>query len=137
MDGNDFLAVFAATRWAAIRARAGGGPTLIELYTYRAAAHSTSDDPDRYRPADEWEHWPLGDPVERLKQHLITLDEWSETDHEQLREELEETVSMTWKEAISLGTLNEGPRPPASAMFEHVYKEMPPHLVEQRRQQER
>ena len=137
VDGNDFLAAFAATRWAANRARAGGGPTLIELYTYRASAHSTSDDPDKYRPADEWEHWPLGDPIERLKQHLIVLGEWSEAEHEQLQVELREAVSKTWEEALSLGTLNEGPHPPVSAMFEHVYKEMPPHLVEQRRQLER
>ena len=137
VDGNDFPAVFAATRWAAQRARTGGGPTLIELYTYRAAAHSTSDDPAKYRPVDEWQHWPLGDPVERLKQHLIALGEWSEAKHEQMQAELEELVSNTWEEAISLGTLHEGPHPPASAMFEHVYKEMPPHLAEQRRQLER
>ena len=136
VDGNDFLAVFAATRWAAHRARAGGGPTLIELYTYRVAPHSTSDDPGRYRPADEWEHWPLGDPVERLKQHLISLDVWSEAEHKQMQMELEETVNSTWEKAIALGTLDEGPHPPVSAMFEHVYKEMPPHLEEQRRQLE-
>ena len=71
VDGNDLLAVYAVTRWAADRARSGGGPTLIELVTYRGGAHSTSDDPTRYRPKDEWEAFPLGDPVERLKQHLI------------------------------------------------------------------
>ena len=136
VDGNDFLAVFSATRWAANRARAGGGPSLIELYTYRASAHSTSDDPGKYRPVNEWEHWPLGDPVDRLKQHLIALGEWSEAEHEQMQNELEEAVSKTWEEAISMGTLTEGPLPPVSAMFEHVYKEMPPHLLEQRRQLE-
>ena len=136
VDGNDFLAVFAATRWAANRARAGGGPTLIELYTYRAAAHSTSDDPARYRPSDEWERWPLGDPITRLKQHLIARGEWSEAQHEQLQAELAETVQHAWQKAISLGTLNEGPRPPDAAMFEHVYKDLPPHLLEQRRQLE-
>jgi 2-oxoisovalerate dehydrogenase E1 component alpha subunit len=47
------------------------GPTLIEWVTYRAGAHSTSDDPSRYRPADDWQHFPLGDPIARLKQHLI------------------------------------------------------------------
>ncbi len=62
VDGNDFLAVYAVTQWAAQRARTGGGPTLIELVTYRAAAHSTSDDPARYRAKDDQEHWPLGDP---------------------------------------------------------------------------
>ena len=136
VDGNDFLATFAATQWAANRARAGGGPTLIELYTYRAAAHSTSDDPGKYRPADEWEHWPLGDPIVRLKQHLISLNEWSEAEHEHMETELNEAVTSTWDEAISMGTLNDGPRPPVAAMFEHVYKEMPPHLIKQRQQLE-
>lgn len=134
VDGNDFLAAYAATKWAAERAREGGGPTLIELYTYRAAAHSTSDDPSRYRPADEWECWPLGDPIERLKQHLIGLGVWSQEEHEQLEKELNEHVMACWKEAISYGTLTEGPQPPVAAMFEQVYKEMPPHLVKQRQQ---
>src|SRR5690606_15153188 len=66
VDGNDFLAVHAATTWARERAMRGAGATLIELVTYRAAAHSTSDDPTRYRPADEYAQWPLGDPIERL-----------------------------------------------------------------------
>src|SRR5277367_3059095 len=78
VDGNDFLAVYAVTQWAAERARAGHGPTLIELVTYRAAAHSTSDDPTRYRPRDDYQHWPLGDPIERLKQHLMHLGHWTE-----------------------------------------------------------
>ena len=71
VDGNDFLAVHAVTAWAAERARRGFGPTLIEHVTYRAGAHSTSDDPSRYRPRDDYEFWPLGDPVERLKRHLV------------------------------------------------------------------
>ena len=79
VDGNDFLAVYAATAWAAERARAGHGATLIEHVTYRAGAHSTSDDPVRYRPRDEFDAWPLGDPVARLKAHLIALGEWDET----------------------------------------------------------
>src|SRR6202012_5458769 len=78
VDGNDFLAVYAATQWAEQRARAGLGATLIEHYTYRVEAHSTSDDPSRYRPADEAKSWPLGDPVERLKTHLIAIGKWSE-----------------------------------------------------------
>src|ERR1700739_2005590 len=78
VDGNDFLAVFAVTQWAAERARANLGATLIELYTYRAEGHSTSDDPSRYRPAEEGKNWPLGDPLARLKKHLIALGEWSE-----------------------------------------------------------
>src|SRR5262249_32900602 len=122
VDGNDFLAVHAVTAWAAERARAGYGPTLIELFTYRASAHSTSDDPSKYRPADEAAHWPLGDPVERLKKHLIALGEWSEDRHQALDAELLDYVTKTAKEAESYGTLADGPAPPVRTMFEDVYK---------------
>lgn len=133
VDGNDFLATYAATQWAASRARQGQGPTLIELYTYRAAPHSSSDDPSKYRPVDEWEHWPLGDPIERLKQHLFCIGEWTEQQHQQLTDELLAHVKTAWNEAISHGTLNEGPYPPVSAMFDDVYKELPTHLKKQRK----
>jgi len=132
VDGNDFLAVYAATRWAADRARTGGGATVIELVTYRAAAHSTSDDPARYRPRDEYQLWPLGDPVERLKQHLIVLGEWSEERHKSLTEELDAHVAAAWKEALSYGTMNDGPRLDRDLMFEDVFKEIPEHLRRQR-----
>ena len=134
VDGNDFLAVYAVTQWAAERARQSGGPTLIELVTYRAAAHSTSDDPSRYRPKEEWKAWPLGDPIVRLKQHLIALGEWSEERHTALEKELEAYVTACWKEAASYGTLTEGPTLDPATMFEDVYKEMPPHLARQRQQ---
>ncbi|MFO0336985.1 MAG: thiamine pyrophosphate-dependent enzyme [Pseudomonadota bacterium] len=134
VDGNDFLAVYAVTQWAAERARTGSGPTLIEHVTYRAAAHSTSDDPSRYRPKDEYERWPLGDPVERLKIHLVALGEWSEERHAALAKELEEDVTKSWKEATKFGTLTEGPKLDPDLMFEDVYKEMPPHLEKQRAQ---
>jgi len=134
VDGNDFLAVYAVTQWAAERARTGAGPTLIELVTYRAGAHSTSDDPARYRPKEEFERWPLGDPIERLKRHLIGLGEWSEQRHQALQAELEEVVASSWKEAVTYGTLNEGPRLDPASMFEDVFKEMPEHLKRQREQ---
>src|SRR5260221_3993242 len=132
VDGNDFLAVHAATRWAADRARTGRRATVIELVTYRAAAHSTSDDPARYRPRDEYQSWPLGDPVERLKQHLIVLGEWSEERHQSLTEELDAQVAAAWKEALSYGTMNDGPRLHRDLMFEDVFKEIPEHLRRQR-----
>ena len=131
VDGNDFLAVHAVTQWAAQRARTGSGPTLIELVTYRAAAHSTSDDPARYRAKDDQEHWPLGDPILRLKQHLIKLGEWSEERHQALSAELEALVNSSWKEATSYGTMSEGPRLDSDLMFEDVFKEMPEHLKKQ------
>jgi 2-oxoisovalerate dehydrogenase E1 component alpha subunit len=132
VDGNDYLAVHAATAWAAERARAGHGATLIEHVTYRAGAHSTSDDPSRYRPKDEFPAWPLGDPVERLKQHLIGLGEWSDARHAALVEELETTVADAWKQAMTYGTLTEGPRLDPSLMFDDIFKELPPHLEAQR-----
>ncbi len=134
VDGNDFLAVYAVTQWAAERARTGGGATLVELVTYRAAAHSTSDDPSRYRPKDEYQRWPLGDPIDRLKKHLIGLDEWSEERHAALVRECEEEVTAAWKEAVSYGTLSEGPRLDPSLLFEDVFKELPEHLRRQREQ---
>jgi 2-oxoisovalerate dehydrogenase E1 component alpha subunit len=78
VDGNDFLAVYAASKWAAERASNNLGPTLIEWVTYRAGPHSTSDDPSKYRPADDWTCFPLGDPIARLKKHMIGLGIWSE-----------------------------------------------------------
>jgi 2-oxoisovalerate dehydrogenase E1 component alpha subunit len=134
VDGNDFLAVYAASRWAAERARANLGPTLIEWVTYRAGAHSTSDDPSRYRPADDWQHYPLGDPIARLKQHLIRIGAWSEAEHETTRAEIEAQVLDAQKEAERSGTLLDGQIPPVASMFEDVYKEMPWHLREQLKQ---
>ncbi len=132
VDGNDFLAVYAVTQWAAERARTGAGPTLIEHVTYRAAAHSTSDDPARYRAKDDYQHWPLGDPIERLKHHLIKIGVWSEEQHRKLTAELEALILASWKEAVTYGTLNEGPRLETDLMFEDVFKEMPAHLQRQR-----
>jgi 2-oxoisovalerate dehydrogenase E1 component alpha subunit len=132
VDGNDFLAVYSVTQWAAERARVGAGPTLIELVTYRAGAHSTSDDPTRYRAKDDYKHWPLGDPIERLKQHLINLGDWSEERHQALTTELDASIALSWKEAVTYGTLNEGPRLDSDLLFEDVFKEMPLHLQRQR-----
>ena len=133
VDGNDFLAIYSATLWAADRARRGGGPTLIELVTYRGGAHSTSDDPSKYRPKDEWDKFPLGDPVERLKQHLIAERNWSEAKHEALEAKLREEVMAAWKEAQQYGTMTEGPWLDPATMFDDVYAEVPAHLASQRR----
>jgi 2-oxoisovalerate dehydrogenase E1 component alpha subunit len=136
VDGNDFLAVYAASRWAAERARANLGPTLIEWVSYRAGAHSTADDPSKYRPEDDWAHFPLGDPVARLQQHLIAIDAWSEDQHRKAQAELEAEVSAAQKQAESHGTLLDGHIPGVAAMFEDVFKEMPEHLRRQREQAE-
>lgn len=134
VDGNDALAVYSATRWAADRARSNNGPTLIELFTYRAEGHSTSDDPGAYRPADAAKKWPLGDPIERLKQHLSALGEWDEERHSRLHEELDAEIRRTQKEAEKLGTLGQDDDPEVISMFEDVFEDTPWHLREQRDQ---
>lgn len=134
VDGNDFLAVYAASSWAIERARSNLGPTLIEWVTYRAGAHSTSDDPTKYRPADELDSWPMGDPIERLKTHLIGKGAWDEERHEKMEQELKNEIRTAAKEAESHGTLGKGPVPGTGEMFEHVYKDMPTHLQKQRKQ---
>ncbi len=134
VDGNDYLAVHAVARWAVERARSNLGPTLIEYVTYRVGAHSTSDDPSAYRPKTESEAWPLGDPVLRLKQHLIRLGAWSDERHAQAEAEILAGVIAVQKEAETHGTLHTGPHPSARDMFEGVYEEMPPHLRRQRQQ---
>ena len=100
--------------------------------TYRAAAHSTSDDPSRYRPKEEWRAWPLGDPIERLKHHLIALGEWSEERHAALEKELDAHVTACWKEAVTLRHAFRRPALDPLTMFEDVFKEMPPNLARQR-----
>lgn len=133
VDGNDFLAVWAATEWAVARARANLGATLIEFFTYRAAGHSTSDDPGRYRPVDEAAHWPLGDPIARLKQYLIDIGEWDETRHIQSEAELSEMVRSAAKEGEAVGTLGKS-KPPVSEMFEGVFERPDWRVVEQRKE---
>jgi 2-oxoisovalerate dehydrogenase E1 component alpha subunit len=134
VDGNDYLAVYAVAKWAAERARRNLGPTLVEYVTYRVGAHSTSDDPSAYRPKTESDAWPLGDPIIRLKNHLILRGAWSEERHKQAEAEILDTVITAQKEAESYGTLHAGAKPSAREMFDGVYAEMPPHLRRQRQQ---
>lgn len=132
VDGNDFLAVLSVSRWAAERARRGHGPTLIEWVTYRKGAHSTSDDPSRYRPTDEAEQWPLGDPLDRLRDHMIregmidlaTYDAWVG--------EAEDEMRLAEQEAEKVGLVAEGQGASAKYIFEQVYAEAPGRLLEQR-----
>jgi 2-oxoisovalerate dehydrogenase E1 component alpha subunit len=134
VDGNDFLAVYAASQWALERARSNCGPTLIEWVTFRAGPHSTSDDPSKYRPANDAARFPLGDPIARLKQHLIALGAWSDAEHEATQKEMEAAVASAQKEAEQYGTLADGHVRSPAEMFEDVYKEMPAHLRRQRQE---
>lgn len=134
VDGNDALAVYAATQWAAERARTNQGATLIEHFTYRTEGHSTSDDPTQYRSAGEPTAWPLGDPIRRLKDHLIGLGEWDEERHAIQDREVAEEVRAAQKAAEANGILGHGLHQPLDSLFDGVFEEMPWHLREQRQQ---
>jgi 2-oxoisovalerate dehydrogenase E1 component alpha subunit len=134
VDGNDALAVYAATRWAADRARSNKGPTLIEFFTYRAEGHSTSDDPTGYRPAGEPGAWPLGDPIARLKDHLVALNEWDDDRDAALDKEIDAQVRAAQKAAEVNGVLPQQGFERIGSMFEDVFADTPWHLKEQREQ---
>ncbi|MGZ2410687.1 2-oxoisovalerate dehydrogenase E1 component subunit alpha [Sphingomonas sp. F9_3S_D5_B_2] len=134
VDGNDALAVYAAVKWASERARTNAGPTLVEFFTYRAEGHSTSDDPSGYRPTNEAKSWPLGDPIERLRTHLITIGEWDDERQAALTAEADAAVRSAQKESEKLGILPEQGKDDVGSMFEDVYADVPWHLAEQREQ---
>jgi 2-oxoisovalerate dehydrogenase E1 component alpha subunit len=110
------------------------GPTVIELLSYRASAHSTSDEPSKYRPADEASHWPLGDPIARLQAHLVALGTWSDEQHSHLAAEVDSQVRDAQREAESYGTMGTGEHHSPATMFDDVFKEMPWHLRRQRQE---
>ncbi|MEM9810623.1 MAG: thiamine pyrophosphate-dependent enzyme [Pseudomonadota bacterium] len=132
VDGNDVPAVIAATRFAAERARSGLGAIGIEFITYRGGAHSTSDDPSKYRPAEELSAWPLGDPIERLKQHLAALGAVSTDDAAKLEAEVETEMREAENRAEANGLVHEGQGASPEVMFDNVYAELPSHLVKQK-----
>lgn len=131
VDGNDFLAVYAASSWAAERARRGGGATVIEHYTYRMEGHSTSDDPTKYRPLEEPEAWPYGDPIKRLMDHLVLIGEWDAERQEALEDKIKKKIRTAYKAAEKHGSLATGTRIDPTTMFEQVYETLPTHLIEQ------
>jgi 2-oxoisovalerate dehydrogenase E1 component alpha subunit len=134
VDGNDALAVHAAVQWSSERARSNNGPTLIEFFTYRAEGHSTSDDPSGYRPANEAKAWPLGDPLERLKAHVVALGEWDEKRHAETTAECDAMVRAAQKESEKLGILPQQGSHDIGSVFEDVYADLPWNLAEQREQ---
>ena len=134
VDGNDYLAAYAASQWAAERARSNLGPTLLEWITLRRGAHSTSDDPSVYRPDDEVDSFPLGDPIDRLRQHLTVSGEWDDDRHEDLQRAVGAEVDAAFAEADSHGSMKSGVIPNPHTMFDDVYRDLPRQLREQRQQ---
>ena len=125
VDGNDVLASYAVTRKALDDARNGQGPTLVEAYTYRMGAHTTSDDPTRYRLASDLEAWKLKDPLERMKSFLYKQQLVDGEFFAQLQADADALAARIRKGCLEM------PDPDPSAMFTHVYAETTPLLQEQ------
>lgn len=128
VDGNDVLAVLAATREAAARARDGKGPTMIECVTYRLSVHTTADDPSKYRDEEEVEEWRRRDPIPRYQGHLKDRGLLSDGDIDDLEKEIAGEIDGAWNEAQQQMERLDEP----TAIFEHHYAELPPYLKEQR-----
>jgi 2-oxoisovalerate dehydrogenase E1 component alpha subunit len=128
VDGNDVLASYAVTKKALDAARHGQGPTLVEAFTYRMGAHTTSDDPTRYRLASELEAWKLKDPLERMKSFLYKQQLVDSDFFGSLEEEADALAARLRKGCLEM------PDPPPSSMFEHVYAEPSPLLDLQQQQ---
>jgi pyruvate dehydrogenase E1 component alpha subunit/2-oxoisovalerate dehydrogenase E1 component alpha subunit len=126
VDGNDVLAVYHAVSSALARARRGEGPTFIEALTYRIGAHSTSDDPSRYRSQQEVDAWEARDPLKRLRHHLVTAGLLDDLQDEALEQELNASIGHAIAEAEA------HPPPSRASLFEDVYSELPWHLREQK-----
>lgn len=126
VDGNDLVAVHDAARRALARARAGGGPTLIEALTYRLGDHTTADDASRYRdPAVVQEQWSF-EPLTRLRNYLVKLGAWGPEKEEALARECAETVTAAVEAYLAT------PPPATAAMFDHLFATLPAALAVQR-----
>jgi pyruvate dehydrogenase E1 component alpha subunit len=126
VDGNDVLAVYAAAKEAADRARSGGGPTLIEALTYRMENHTTADDAFRYRPAEELQYWKERDPIDRMRKFLVSRRLWNDQKEAALTEEAAAAIEA------EVERLEAMPAPSPLEMFESMYSQMPWNLQEQR-----
>jgi pyruvate dehydrogenase E1 component alpha subunit len=125
VDGNDVLAIYAVMCEAVARARQGQGPTLIEAYTYRMGAHTTADDPTKYREAAEVEEWKARDPLLRVQRYLQQAGLWSESWEQDMLEACTTEVEQAMAEAAAV------PPPAPQDMFRYMYAEMTPQLLEQ------
>ena len=125
VDGNDMFAVYSVTQEALKKARAGKGPTLIECVTYRLGAHTTADDPSRYRSKEEEEEWKKKDPIDRVRKFMQKKDIWKDADDKKLLEDVESKVNSSVKRAEALSP------PKAEDMFTSVYHDLTKDLKEQ------
>jgi pyruvate dehydrogenase E1 component alpha subunit/2-oxoisovalerate dehydrogenase E1 component alpha subunit len=131
VDGNDLLAVYKVLADAIARARDGRGPTFVEAVTYRIGAHSTSDDPTRYRSDAEVEEWKRKDPLDRLRRYLVHQGLLDDASDARLEEELTAEIAAAVKEVENL------PAPDRASLFEDVYARPTWNLVEQQAELEK
>jgi 2-oxoisovalerate dehydrogenase E1 component alpha subunit len=128
VDGNDVLACYAVSRAALRRAREGSGPTFVEAYTYRMGAHTTSDDPTRYRVNEELEHWKLKDPIARVKAYLVRSGVTQEDFFDSVEEEADQIAVRLRKGCLEM------PDPNPLDIFDQVYEDESPELAREREQ---
>jgi 2-oxoisovalerate dehydrogenase E1 component alpha subunit len=128
VDGNDVLAVYAVTKAALQRARDGSGPTFVEAYTYRMGAHTTSDDPTRYRLSADLENWKLKDPIERVKAYLVRHTDTGDDFFDDVTAESDKLAARLRADCLAL------PDPSPLSIFDQVYEETTPELIAQRDQ---
>ncbi len=115
VDGNDLFAVYKVAKDALAKARNGKGPTLIECYTYRMGAHTTSDDPARYRSQEEVDYWKKRNPIDRVRKFMVKKNIWNDSDEQKLLKDAEEKINETVRRAESVG------EPKSEEMFDYVY----------------
>jgi len=131
VDGNDYFAMLAATQAAQKAALKGEGPVLIEAVTYRKGAHTTSDDPTKYRTKEEEESWLKTDPIDRMRKHLISKKLWSDEEEEKLIKEYKKEVDRQFEEAENY------PEYPINEVFDNLYEDKPQDLIDQQREYEK
>jgi pyruvate dehydrogenase E1 component alpha subunit len=126
VDGNDVMAVYDVVVAAVERARAGGGPTLIEAVTYRMGFHNTTDNPSRYRNPDEYEEARLRDPIERVQKYLAGLGLWDQSREANVTSELRAEIETALDAAVAAAD------PDPMDLFENVYEHSPQRVLQQR-----
>ena len=126
VDGNDFFAMLTCLNEAGEYARSGKGPMLVEAVTYRRGAHTTSDDPSKYRSEEEEQHWEQKDPLKRLKANLIQKGIWKEKEEKILLEQYKKEIDRVFIEAENY------PAYPLNDVFKYMFDEMPEELVQQK-----
>ncbi|MGC4937085.1 pyruvate dehydrogenase (acetyl-transferring) E1 component subunit alpha [Kribbella sp. DT2] len=126
VDGNDVLATYAVTQQALKRAREGSGPTLVEAYTYRMGAHTTSDDPTKYRLSEDLEYWKLKDPIERVKAYLARQAGVEHAFFDDVEAEADQVAAELRQGCLAM------PDPELTDFFKYAYVDMPEELAEQR-----